>query len=239
MFECPRCLRKFCAKTQVGTFRKMRTDPRHIVLALTLITRFKMTYREAAALLYEVYRVRRTHVAILFWVHRYGPRLRRLLRVYKVRFSRRWHADALEMKVHGKKAYLWVARDSRHRMVEATMTRRKNAEATTRFFRNARRKAARMPRQVVMDKCPSLRKGKKIVLPRARFVHGHIGGRITNAMCEGYFGGNLRTNVERRRGFKRFGAANRYLQVYQVMENLRYQTVRPFHEALLSLLRSL
>ena len=55
---------------------------------------------------------------------------------------------------------------------------------------------------------------------------------------EGHFGANLRPLVEKQRGFKRFGSTNAYLQVYGETENLRYQTSRPIHEALLAKLSS-
>lgn len=237
MFLCPRCRHRSSERTQTGPFSGMRTDDEIVAIALTLLTRYKLSYRDVCSLLWDHFKVRRSHVALIKWVQRFGRSMRRWNRTHPIRFSRRWHADGLEITVGGRKAYIWVARDANGKMVNATLTRRKKGEATTRFFRNARRKSDRTPRRIVTDKCPSLRKGAKQVFPRARWIHGAMYKRLTNNLMEGYFGGNLRSMVERRREFKRFGSANSYLEVYQVVDNFRHQTRRPLHETILRWMR--
>jgi len=236
MYECPVCDRKFSEKTRTGNFNGLRTDPKIIAIALTFLTRYKLTYREVGAALKELFNIKRSHVCIQKWVRRFGSMFHKHFRQYKVKFGSKWHADAMTVTIRGKRAYVWVVRDTRGKMVGSTVTRKKDRNAAARFFRNAKRNSHRQPKRLIMDKCPSMKAAKKTELHRPKVVNGHIFGKVTNNIMEGFFGANLRPAFDKHRGFKNIHSVNMYMQIHRATENLRGGSASPIHEKLLFLM---
>jgi len=174
------------------------------------------------------------------WPERFGPSAKRILRKYRVRFSRVWHVDEKfvphkrvpsEKCKRGERKWLYqiTVLDSRNDVVASYLAPERSTEAAREALRRAREAAGFSPDLVVTDDCPIYDRGVNVLGRRAKHVRAHFEGKLmpygdgvvllSNNRIERYHS-KLAPKVRSMRGVKNPELGDRFFQVYNFMHNL-------------------
>jgi putative transposase len=134
--------------------------------AVWLYFRFALSHRDVEELLAER-GVRVSYEAIRLWCQRFGPSFAGGLRRRRSRSADKWHLDEVQLKIKGRKHWLWRAVDRDGLVLDILVQERRNQEAAERFLRRVLEGEGQAPRVVVTDKLASYPPAIKRVLPTA------------------------------------------------------------------------
>jgi putative transposase len=133
--------------------------------AVWLYYRFALSHGDVEEVLAER-GVRVSYEAIRLWCRRFGPIFAGKLRRQRSRSADKWHLDEVQLKINGRKHWLWRAVDRDGLVLDILVQARRNQQAAERFLRRVLAGEGRAPRVVVTDKLASYPPALKRVLPQ-------------------------------------------------------------------------
>ena len=143
--------------TKPDPFKRFKTSPGIIRLAVMLYVRFPLSLRNVEDLLHER-GVDISHETVRFWWRRFGPMFAseiRKRRIEGMKSSRwRWHLDEMVVKINGERHYLRRAVDHDGEVLESFVTKIRDKKAALKFLRKAMKKHGRAE-SLVTDKLRS------------------------------------------------------------------------------------
>jgi putative transposase len=175
--------------------------------------RFALSHRDVEELLAER-GVRVSYEAIRLWCLRFGPTLGAGLRRRRRRAADKWHLDEVQLKIRGKRHWLWRAVDRVGLVLDILVQERRNREAAERFLRRVLAGEEVAPRVVVTDKLASYPPALKRLIPQAEHRR-HTG--LTNRAEHSH-----RPVRKRERALQRFTSpehAQQFLEVFSAVCN--------------------
>jgi putative transposase len=146
-------------------YRGYRFPAAIISHAVWLYYRFALSHRDVEELLAER-GVQVSYEAIRLWCLKFGPAFATALRRRRARAADKWHLDEVQLKVKGKKHWLWRAVDRDGLVLDLLVQERRNQEAAERFLRRVLDGEGQAPRVVVTDTLASYPPARKRVLPQ-------------------------------------------------------------------------
>jgi putative transposase len=143
--------------------------------------RFALSHRDAEEVLAER-GVRVSYEAIRLWCLRFGPTPGAGLHRRRRRAADKWHLDEVQLKIRGKRHWLWRAVDRDGLVPDILVQERRNREAAERFLRRVLEGEGAAPRVVVTDKLASYPSALKRVLPQTEHRrHKGLNNRAENS----------------------------------------------------------
>jgi len=143
--------------TKPNPFKRFRSSPEIILLAVMMYVRFPLSLRNVEDLLHER-GIDICHETVRFWWQRFGPMFAseiRKRRVAGMRSSRwRWHLDEVFVKINGKRHYLWRAVDHEGEVLESFVTKTRDKKAALKFLRKSMKRHGQ-PEVIVTDRLRS------------------------------------------------------------------------------------
>ena len=139
-------------------FRRFKTSPEIICLAVMLYIRFPLSLRNVEDLLHER-GIEISHETVRYWWNRFGPMFAAEIRCRRVDRMRachhwRWHLDEVYVKINGVTHYLWRAVDHEGEVLESFVTKSRDRKAVLSFLKKAMRRHGR-PEVIVTDRLRS------------------------------------------------------------------------------------
>jgi DDE domain len=122
-----------------------------------------------------------SYEAVRLWCLKFGPTLGAGLRRRRRRAADTWHLDEVQLKIRGKRHWLWRAVDRDGLVLDMLVQERRNREAAERFLRRVLEGEGVAPRVVVTDKLASYPSALKRVLPQAE--HRRHKGWLFRELC--------------------------------------------------------
>gem|GEM_PF-1693894 len=114
-------------------YRGYRFPAEIISHAVWLCYRFALSHRDSEELLAER-GVQVSYEAIRLWCQRFGPLFGGTLRRRRSRSADKWHLDEMQLKIKGKKHWLWRAADRDGLVLDILVQERRTQEAAERFL---------------------------------------------------------------------------------------------------------
>ncbi len=151
-------------------YRGYRFPAEIISYAMWLYFRFALSHRDIEEVLAER-GVQVSYEAIRLWCQRFGPILAGTLRRRRSRSAHKWHIDEVQLKVKGKKHWLWRAVDRDGLVLDILVQARRDQAAAERFLRRVLGGEERAPRVVITDKLASYPPTVWRVLPSTEHRH--------------------------------------------------------------------
>ncbi len=176
-------------------------------------SRFALSHRDVEDLLAER-GVQVSYEAIRLWCQKFGPAFAAGLRRRRVRAADKWHLDEVQLKINGKRHWLWRAVDRDGLVLDILVQERRTQEAAARFLRRVLDGEDARPRVVVTDKLASYPPALRRVLPGVEHRrHKGLNNRAENSH---------RPVRKRERVLQRFkspGHAQRFLEPFSAVQN--------------------
>jgi putative transposase len=154
------------ASTRDPLYRGYRFPAEIISHAVWLYFRFHLSHRDVEDLLAER-GILVSYEAIRLWCRTFGPAFAAGLRRCRRRAAGKWHLDEVQLKIKGKRHWLWRAVDRDGLVLDILVQERRNREAAERFLRRVLAGEEQAPRVVVTDKLASYPPALRRVLPQA------------------------------------------------------------------------
>jgi putative transposase len=155
-----------------------------------------------------------SYEAIRLWCRRFGATFAAGLRDRRRRSADKWHVDEVQLKIKGRKYWLWRAVDRDGLVLDILVQERRNQAAAERFLRRVLDGEERAPRVVVTDKLASYPPALKRLLPQTEHRrHKGLNNRAENSH---------RPVRKRERALQRFKSpahAQRFLEPFSAVYN--------------------
>ncbi len=151
-------------------YRGYRFPAEIISHAVWLYYRFHLSHRDVEDLLAER-GIRVSYEAIRLWCRTFGPAFAARLRRRRARAGDKWHLDEVQLKIKGKKHWLWRAVDQDGLVLDILVQERRDQRAAERFLRRVVGGEDAQPRVVVTDKLASYQPALKRVVGGQNPVH--------------------------------------------------------------------
>ncbi len=132
--------------------------------AVWLYFRFSLSLRDVEELLAER-GVTVTYETIRAWCSKFGPSYAAELRRRRARPSNKWHLDEVQLKIKGKRHWLWRAVDKQGVVLDILVQQRRDQHAAEAFLRRVLASTESQPRVVITDKLASYPPALRRVLP--------------------------------------------------------------------------
>jgi putative transposase len=194
-------------------YRGYRFPAEIISHAVWLYLRFALSHRDIEDLLAER-GVQVSYEAIRLWCRTFGAAFAVGLRRCRRRAAGKWHLDKVQLKIRGKKHWLWRAVDSEGLVLDILVQDRRDQHAAERFLRRVLDGEVAPPRVVVTDKLASYPPALRRVLPRVEHRrHKGLNNRAENSH---------RPVRKRERVLQRFkspGHAQHFLEHFSAVQN--------------------
>jgi putative transposase len=145
-------------------YRGHRYPPEIIAHAVWLYFRFSLSLRDVEELLAER-GVTVSYETIREWCAKFGPAYALELRRRRPRPSDKWHLDEVQLKIKGKRHWLWRAVDKHGVVLDILVQERRDQVAAETFLRRVLEAAGSQPRVVITDKLRSYPPALRRVLP--------------------------------------------------------------------------
>ena len=146
-------------------YRRHRFPGELISHAVWLYYRFLLSYRDVEELLAER-GIAVSYETIRRWSRKFGQRFADGVRRRRPRPGDKWHVDELQLKINGRKHWLWRAVDQDGIVLDILVQSRRNQEAAETFFRRVVDGHGYQPRVVITDKLASYPPAVRRVLQR-------------------------------------------------------------------------
>ena len=149
--------------------------------AVWLYFRFNLSHRDIEELLAER-GIQVSYEAIRLWCRKFGPASADQLRRRQPGPADKWHVDEMQLKLRGKKYWLWRAVDQDGFVLDMLVQERPNEPAAVAFLRRVLAAAGGAPRVIVTDKLASYVPAAKRVLPTTEHRrHKRLNNRAENS----------------------------------------------------------
>ena len=225
-YRCRGCNKDFRAN---GKAKGMRMDSELVGSAIRDYYTGK-SYKQIAEGLKEEYDLPNepSKATIYEWVRDYTTKALKELDGHKATTGGHWVADEMQVRVGGKKMWLWNVLDSETRYILSShLTPRRDARAARMVLRKAVNAADKPPKTITTDKLKSYSKPIKEILPEARHMQSDgLRADINNNLSE-RLQGTFRSRIKTLRGMDSRKTGQHYLDGWV----LTYNNFRG-HEAL-------
>ncbi len=162
-------------------YKRHRFPGEVISHAVWLYYRFLLSYRDVEELLAERGIVV-SYETIRRWCHKFGQTYADGLRRRRPRPGDKWHIDEVQLKINGRKHWLWRAVDQQGMVLDILVQQRLNPEAAVAFLRRLVEGHGYAPRVVITDKLASYPPAIRRVLPGAEHRrHKGLNNRAENS----------------------------------------------------------
>jgi putative transposase len=162
-------------------YRRHRFPVEIISHAVWLYYRFSLSHRDGEELLAER-GIRVSYEAIRLWCRKFGPAYAEQLRRRRPGQADKWHVDELQLKIRGRKYWLWRAVDQDGFVLDILVQERRHEQAAVAFLRRVLAAAGGQPRVIVTDKLASYVPAVKRVLPTTEHRrHKRLNNRAENS----------------------------------------------------------
>jgi putative transposase len=162
-------------------YRRHRFPAEIISYAVWLYFRFNLSHRDVEELLAER-GIQVSYEAIRLWCRKFGPAYAENLRRRRPGPADKWHVDEMQLKIRGKKYWLWRAVDQDGFVLDILVQERRNEQAAVAFLRRVLAAAGGAPRVIVTDKLASYVPAVKRVLPTTEHRrHKRLNNRAENS----------------------------------------------------------
>ena len=149
--------------------------------AVWLYYRFLLSYRDVEELLAER-GIAVSYETVRRWCRKFGPAFADGVRRRRPRPGDKWHCDEVQLKISGRKHWLWRAVDQAGIVLDLLVQERRNQEAAEAFLRRLVEGQGYRPRVVITDKLASYPPGVRRVLPGVEHRrHKGLNNRAENA----------------------------------------------------------
>jgi transposase, IS6 family len=210
-----RTCRPRAAAVKRSAFVGFRFPPDVIIVAVRWYLRFGLSYRDVEVLLAER-GVEVDHVTVYRWVQRFTPLLTEAARPCRHLVGDRWQVDETYLKVAGRWHYVYRAIDQLGQVVDVLVSRRRDANAARRFFKQAIGETKVNPVEVTTDRAPVYPAVLEERLPAAR----HRTDRYANNRIECAHG-RLKARLRPMRGLKQDRSARVVIAGHALVQNIR------------------
>jgi putative transposase len=140
-----------------------------------------LSYRDVEELLAERGIVV-SYETIRRWCHKFGQTYADGLRRRRARPGDKWHIDEVQLKINGRKHWLWRAVDREGVVLDILVQSRRNQEAAEAFLRRLVEGHGYAPRVVITDKLASYPPAVRRVLPQTEHRrHKGLNNRAENS----------------------------------------------------------
>lgn len=174
---CRACDHNFTSR---DGFRKRRTEPEKIALALDLYFR-GLSFRKVAEHFAQVHGLPLSPMTIYRWVHHFGTLASEWMDQQAARTGQRWHVDETVINVDGEHHYLWNVLDGKTRFLLATHISKARGKDDTRApLKKAKIATPDRPEEVFTDGMMAYPDavGKEL---------GHVGGPGSNGFVNPHY----------------------------------------------------
>jgi putative transposase len=190
------------------TYKNHRFPVEIISHAVWLYFRFCLSFGDVEELLVER-GVVVTYEAIRKWCRKFGQAYANQLRRRRPRPGDKWHLDEVFLTIKGEHHYLWRAVDQEGNLLDILVQRRRDKQATKKFFRKLLKGLTYVPRVIVTDKLRSYGAAKRELLPGVEHrQHRYLNNRAENSHQL------TRQREHRMQRFKSPGHAQRFLSAH-------------------------
>jgi putative transposase len=129
--------------------------------------RFSLSLRDVEELMAER-GVRVSYETIREWCAKFGPTYALQLRRRRAHPSDKWHLDEVQLKIKGKRHWLWRAVDKHGVVLDILVQQRRDQHAAETFLRRVLAATGSEPRVVITDKLASYPPALRRVLPNSK-----------------------------------------------------------------------
>src|SRR5215510_9142173 len=147
-----------------GLSKRYRFPGELISHAVWLSYRFLLSSRDVEEILAER-GIAVSYETIRRWCRKFGPTFADGLRRRRPRPGDKWHCDEVQLKINGRKHWLWRAVDQEGIVLDILVQARRNQEAAETFLRRVVDGCGYRPRVVITDKLASYPPAVRRVLP--------------------------------------------------------------------------
>src|SRR6266545_5390638 len=164
------------------SYKRHRFPAEIISHCVWLYHRFGLSVRDIEELLAER-GVTLTYETIRLWCRKFGPLFAAGLKRRRRRPGDKWHVDEMQLKIDGRKHWLWRAVDQDGMVLDILVQARRNQEAAETFLRRVLAGCGyRRPRVIITDKLASYPPAIRRVLPGvAHRRHKGLNNRAENS----------------------------------------------------------
>ncbi len=142
---------------------------------------FRTSYRDVEEVLAER-GIAVSYETIRQWCRKFGPVFAERLRRRRPRSGDKWHLDEVQLKINGRKHWLWRAVDQERIVLDILVQERRNQEAAEAFLRRLVDGSGYEPRVVITDKLASYPPALRRVLPEVEHRrHKGLNNRAENS----------------------------------------------------------
>jgi putative transposase len=145
-------------------YKRHRFPGEVISHAVWLYYRFLLSYRDVEELLAER-GITVSYETVRQWCQKFGQAFACRLRRRRHRPGDKWHMDEMQLKINGRRHWLWRAVDQEGVVLDILVQARRNQEAAEAFLRRVLDGNGYQPRVVVTDKLASYPPALRRVLP--------------------------------------------------------------------------
>jgi len=236
-YKCKSCEKKF--DERAGTpYHWLHKPEQACLMATVLYVNYPLSSYQVEEIL-GLFGIEASARQIERWPKRFGPSVKRILRKYKVRFSKVWHVDEKfvphdrvpsEKYKRGERKWLYqiTVLDSRNNVVASYLAPERNTEAAKEALSRAKEAAGFSPDFVVSDDCPIYDRGVNVLGRRTKHVTAHFEGKLypyckgvvllSNNRIERYHS-KLAPKIRSMRGMKNSELGDQFFQLYNFMHN--------------------
>jgi putative transposase len=162
-------------------YRRHRSPAEIISHAVWLYFRFNLSHRDVEELLAER-GIQVSHEAIRLWCRKFGPAYTEQLRRRRPGPADKWYVDEMQLKIRGKRYWLWRAVDQDGFVLDILVQERRNEQAAGAFLRRVLAATGGEPRVIVTDNLTSYVPAVKRVLPTTEHRrHKRLNNRAENS----------------------------------------------------------
>jgi putative transposase len=191
-----------------------RFPPEVIGHAVWLYFRFPLSLRMVEEML-AARGILVSHETVRQWARKFGQAFANRIRRRLPRPGDQWHLDEVQIKVAGKKHWLWRAVDQDGFVLDVLVQSRRDKRAAKRLLRKLLKKQMGPPRVMVTDQLASYPAAKKELIPGVEHRrHKGLNNRAENSHQP------TRRRERQMKRFKSPGQAQRFLSAHDQVNNL-------------------
>ena len=151
-YKCKDCGFRF---TDNDGFKKRRSDPEKIALALDLYFR-GLSVRKVSEHFQQVYNLNVSHMTVYRWIVDYSKIASEWMDKQNITTGDRWHMDETIVDVKGKKRFLWNVLDADSRYLLAIhVSKNRTVQNTRKPIKKAKKVTDVRPNEVLTDGMPA------------------------------------------------------------------------------------
>ncbi|WP_353411435.1 IS6 family transposase, partial [Pseudoteredinibacter isoporae] len=192
----------------MNTYKRYRYPRAVITHAIWLYHRFSLSFRDIEEIL-AIRGVTVSYETIRQWCLKFTPSFAKALKKKYQSFGNHWFLDEVFIKINGKPRYLWRAVDSDGCELDILITKRRNKQAATRFFKKLFKRQTQTTQQITTDKLGSYRAALRDLACQVPHCTTQYSNNIAEISHQ-----KTRQQERQMRQFKSMGQAQRFLSCH-------------------------